>query len=71
MKKLIVFVSLVSLFGCDQYKLNTELRHKYFIECLEKIPKGPERTEYNDWSEVVDSCSSIAYQLALQEIKEN
>ena len=36
------------------------LRREIFQQCLATIPKGPERTVYNDWAEVVNECESAA-----------
>ena len=39
------------------------LRREFFQKCLAGIPDGPQEltAAANDWSEVVDSCSSAAY----------
>lgn len=36
-------------------------RIELFQQCLAAIPKGPEKTVYNDWSEVVESCDDISH----------
>ncbi len=37
------------------------LEREVFKECMTLIPKGPERTVYNDWDEVVGECRSLAW----------
>ena len=54
------------LIGCkvddsDYGMPDQALRRQIFKECLAAIPKGPERTVYNDWAEVVSECESAAY----------
>ena len=54
---------LILLMGCiPDYAIviDQELRRELFCECLAKIPKGPESTKYNDWSEVVKACNTYA-----------
>lgn len=65
---------LVALTGCEsraeqeavhaeriaRYQREQATRKVIFQDCLARIPKGPERTQYNDWSEVVESCDNIA-----------
>lgn len=42
------------------------LRHQYFVECMKLLPAGPQATKYNDWDEVVESCSQTAWYQANQ-----
>lgn len=35
-------------------------RQALFDSCLARVPKGPNSTVYNDWSEVVNDCDHIA-----------
>ena len=37
------------------------LRAKLSQRCMESLPAGPQSTHYNDWSEVVDSCTQNAW----------
>lgn len=63
--------AVVVLAGCDAPRLpqpDQELRAKIFKECLSAIPKGPERTVYNDWSEVVEACENAAYYQSLRPV---
>ena len=58
------------LAGCDTAIpqgpiVNQEIRERVFFACLERVPKGPEHTKYNDWSEVVEECGSQAYYISL------
>ncbi len=67
MKRWIVAIGLL-LAGCDEVKgpvVNQEIRERLFFQCLERIPKGPEQTKYNDWDEVISECGTQAYYMAL------
>jgi len=66
-KRWIVAIGLL-LAGCDEMKgpvVNQEIRERLFFQCLERIPKGPEQTKYNDWDEVISECGTQAYYMAL------
>jgi hypothetical protein len=54
---------MLILVGCKTCYMQTDqaVRQKLFQECLKLIPKGPEATTYNDWSEVVAECEDAAY----------
>lgn len=56
---------LTTLAGCGPVP-DQELRRQLFKECLSVVPKGPERTVYNDWDEVVSECGRQAYSMSLQ-----
>ena len=62
MKVVVLLILGLAITGCDKVRSNYDqcLRQKLFTECLSKIPKGPESVHYNDWSEVVEACSSSA-----------
>jgi len=67
---IIGLTSVLALVGCDEIRsakvmVDQELRTKLFNECLSSVPAGPLVTKYNDWDEVVDSCSSSAYNRSL------
>lgn len=73
MKKIfMMFILLVLATGClntgpstyPQYETDQKLRQKLFFKCLKLIPKGPEKTRYNDWDEVVSQCATVAFRLA-------
>lgn len=67
MRRWIVAIGLL-LAGCDEVKgpvVNQEIRERLFFQCLERIPKGPEQTKYNDWDEVISECGTQAYYMAL------
>lgn len=69
MKKLILLLPLIFLVGCEEGKPTTsyvdqDLRKEIFMECLSKVPKGPESVKYNDWKEVVEECGDQAEMLA-------
>jgi hypothetical protein len=54
--------------GCDEVKgpvVNQEIRERLFFQCLERIPKGPEQTKYNDWDDVVRECGTQAYYMSM------
>lgn len=44
-----------------QWMSDQTMRADLFQKCLAALPAGPVSTEYNDWSEVVDSCESSAF----------
>lgn len=55
----------VVLAGCDA-RIQTSttdqcMRAELFQACMRSLPAGPASTKYNDWDEVVDSCSTTAY----------
>lgn len=39
-----------------------------FLQCLDKIPKGPERVTAtgNDWSETISECAQAAHYISLR-----
>lgn len=37
------------------------VRHEYFVECMKLLPAGPQVTKYNDWDDVVDSCTQSSW----------
>lgn len=53
------------LVGCSRSECfqqsNVKLRRELFQQCLKSLPLGPTSVVNNDWSEVVDSCDSIAF----------
>lgn len=71
MKKIIIFISVVLLFGCEKIAENRMesdqcLRATLFKECLSLVPAGPQSTQYNDWSEVISECADAAYYQSLR-----
>lgn len=62
-KLLVLMCTLMVLAGCDDKGLSNYRqaeKERVFFKCLEKIPKGPVKTHYNDWGDVVDSCNHFA-----------
>lgn len=55
---------LAILTGCDAPTdtVSTDqcMRNKIFMQCLRELPAGPTNTNFNDWSEVVDQCDTVA-----------
>lgn len=47
-------------------KVDQCLRREIFEGCMKLLPAGPQSTQYNDWSEVVEECESAAYYQALR-----
>lgn len=43
-----------------QWLNDQTMRADLFNKCLNALPAGPVSTQYNDWSEVVDSCEDSA-----------
>lgn len=35
-------------------------RKVLFDQCMKTLPKGPNKTVYNDWAEVVEECNKIS-----------
>lgn len=71
MRALIVAVScLAAMQGCDPDQLDSAhaidicMKRDVFDECMKSLPTGPERTHYNDWSEVVEVCDSRSHWMA-------
>lgn len=67
--KTIFIICFLLMAGCEHYEPDNEVRHKYFIECLEKAPAGPVSTKYNDWSEVVSECAQASYYQSMHLVK--
>jgi len=62
-RRLVAIASLaVLLAGCGEetkypkYETDYTRFHAYFIECMNALPAGPAKTQYNDWDEVVEAC---------------
>lgn len=55
-------------YECDKrmpgYRTDNEMAQRLFLQCLEKLPEGPQETKYNDWDEVVDACRYSALSLS-------
>lgn len=72
---------LLLLAGCNptpgsdlsptKYMPDQKLRAERFDACMKNLPAGPEKTHYNDWSEVVDSCETASYQQSLRLAHQN
>ena len=45
------------------------LRQKLFEVCLKSVPKGPHKTKYNDWAEVIGECRQAAYYNSLRKVE--
>lgn len=75
MGKIIAALLLAAaLSGCDsgpfvQWEPDQELRAELFKSCLASVPKGPDKTVYNDWAEVVAECESSAYYQSLRKVQ--
>ena len=41
-----------------------KLRIDLFERCMGLLPKGPEKTVYSDWDEVVSECGTQAYYMS-------
>lgn len=69
MKYVIALLS-AALVGCEQSPMPRPdqcLRAQLFKECMQILPKGPERIHNsNDWDEVVDACARTAYYNSLR-----
>ena len=72
MKLIITIVALAALTACadDRPTIGVDqcLRVELFTNCLDRIPKGPQTVNHNDWDEVVFACSRIAYAQSLRGI---
>jgi hypothetical protein len=61
----------VAMTGCnpDDYAergIDICVKREVFAECMASLPEGPERTHYNDWSEVVEVCDERSHRMALR-----
>lgn len=71
--KVFALVIMLALAGCDDGPIASSpvvdqcMRAELFQSCMKSLPAGPVATQYNDWDEVVDSCSSAAYYQALRQ----
>jgi hypothetical protein len=54
-----------SAFSSWQYMSDSKIRAERFDACMKALPAGPVSTQYNDWSEVVDSCEEAARKQSL------
>lgn len=50
----------------NESEIDQCMRREIFRECMSILPAGPQRTHYNDWDEVVDSCATTAYHQSLR-----
>jgi hypothetical protein len=66
MKILLIIILFGSLIACDMRQPDQKLRREIFMECLEKIPAGPQEAKYNDWDDVVDECGTQAYYISIK-----
>ena len=64
-----VFGIICTEIGRPVYEVDQVLHREIFNECLKNIPKGPQSTRYNDWSEVINECNSTSYYMALKRVK--
>lgn len=65
MTKTLSICVVLMLAGCAPPTPDRKMQQQLFFECLQKAPAGPVATKYNDWSEVIDSCQSAAYYMAM------
>lgn len=66
---LILFLIVTSCSGRPcQLEANRKEQQRIFKECMKLLPKGPERTHYNDWDEVVKACNGVAYSQSLEQV---
>lgn len=75
--KCLLFAGMaLGLAACDGLPARTrevlivdqELRAALFDQCLKNLPAGPQRTQYNDWDEVITACGNQAYYAAQRTI---
>lgn len=66
-RAVIAVVSLLLVVACtpraptpEEAAAAAKYRAEQFTLCMASLPKGPDRTVYNDWDEVVDSCKDFA-----------
>lgn len=48
----------------EEIEARQKLRIELFEKCMRLLPKGPERTVYSDWDEVVSECGTQAYYMS-------
>lgn len=69
MKAIFVIPFLFLLAACNtenQTQADQCLRVDLFKQCMALLPKGPDKTVYNDWDEVVAECGSQSYYQSLR-----
>lgn len=76
MKRIAILVFVcVGMVGCDtetavrkdRSVVDQCLRREIFRECMECLPRGPERVaNSNDWDEVISECAKQAYYNSLR-----
>lgn len=63
MKTILAVIIILSATGCStKTEVNQCLVVVLFNNCMQQLPEGPESTHYNDWDEVVRTCSITALQ---------
>lgn len=72
--KLAIAFSCLALSGCGENvlpepsKSDQCMRREIFLQCMASLPKGPEKTTYNDWDEVVESCEKAAWKQSYRKL---
>lgn len=72
-KAIIIIGALFALSGCSdvlpkpspEWQPNQAKRQEFFLACMNALPAGPQKTQYNDWDEVVEACQSASYYQSL------
>lgn len=70
MKKLIYFIAtiimLLAFTSCSvpRWVVDREKQELLFFKCMEKTPKGPTTTKYNDWDEVIRQCFIVSREMS-------
>lgn len=70
MKHILLLIVAAMLTACAKSTPETQvdqcLRQDMFSKCMKELPKGPEKTVYNDWDSVVSECGHQAYLLSIR-----
>jgi hypothetical protein len=64
--KVILAVLALIMAGCETpvanpWVVDECLNREIYRECMALLPKGPDKTVYNDWDDVIDECNDRAY----------
>lgn len=62
----LVSIAITACFYFAEVKTDKNLQRQLFNECLSKIPREPNNTVTNDWSEVVNGCRRYSRELSKQ-----
>ena len=69
MKCVIILLCCLVLTGCGRHVTDKIVEQEAFYKCLDRLPKGPTTTVYNDWDEVLQQCRWFASGVATSYVR--